>query len=99
LLTGDLITAQRAHALGFVNHVVDASELMPTALGIARKIADNGPLAVSAIRRSARECVGKTEAQALDTEAALAKSVIDSQDAIEGPRAFMEKRKPVFRGR
>jgi enoyl-CoA hydratase len=99
LLTGDLITAQRAHALGFVNHVVDASALMPTALGIARKIADNGPLAVSAIRRSARDCVGQTEAQALDTEAALAKSVIDSQDAIEGPRAFMEKRKPVFRGR
>lgn len=98
LLTGDLITAQRAHALGFVNHVVDAGELLPTALAIARKIADNGPLAVRAIRRSTRECAGQTEKQALETEAELAKCVVDSEDAREGPRAFMEKRKPVFRG-
>jgi len=99
LLTGDLITADQAHALGFVNHVVAPDELLPTAMAIAQKIVANGPLAVRTIRRSVRDCVGRPAMDALNIEADFAREVTASEDAVEGPRAFMEKRKPVFRGR
>lgn len=98
LLTGDLITAEQAQAMGLINHLVSPADLLPTAMAIARKIADNGPLAVRNIRRSARDCSGRAEAEALTIEADLAKVVASSADAIEGPKAFLEKRKPEFTG-
>jgi len=97
LLTGDLITADEALALGFVNYVTD--DVMGKALEIARKIAQNGPLAVRAIRRSVKECLGKPEREALALETAISAPVFKTEDAQEGPRAFMEKRAPVYRGR
>ena len=99
LLTGDLIPADEAHRLGLINHVVASKDLLGAAMDIANKIARNGPVAVRNIRQSARECAGRPEPQALAAEAALAQLVIDSEDAIEGPLAFMEKRVPQFRGR
>jgi len=99
LLTGDLLTAQEAFRYGLVNHVVESAELLPTALEIARKIAANGPLAVRNIRQSVRTCHGRPESEALPMEAALAAVVTASEDAREGPKAFMERRQPVFRGR
>jgi enoyl-CoA hydratase/carnithine racemase len=66
---------------------------------MAGRIAGNGPLAVRQIRRSVRACYNLPEAEALVVEARLAEPVTHSQDAVEGPRAFMEKRKPVFHGR
>lgn len=99
LLTGDLIPAQRAYELGFVNHVVAKDALMDKAMEIAQKISDNGPIAVRAIRNSARLCQGLTEEEALELETELSAPVFATRDAQEGPRAFMEKRKPVFEGR
>jgi len=99
LLTGDLITAAEAHAYGLVNHVVDDAEVMPKAKEIARKIAENGPVAVRNIRQSVRECYFRPESEALPIEAGLAAAVTATEDAIEGPKAFMERRKPVFKGR
>lgn len=99
LLTGDLIPAQRAYELGFVNHVVAKDALMAKAMEIAQKISDNGPIAVRAIRNSARLCQGLTEEEALELETELSAPVFATRDAQEGPRAFMEKRKPVFEGR
>jgi enoyl-CoA hydratase len=97
LLTGDLITADEAHALGFLNYVVE--DVMAKAMAIAGKIAANGPLAVKAIRRSAKACLGKPEAEALKIETAISAPVFQTEDAKEGPRAFMEKRAPVYQGR
>ncbi len=97
LLTGDLITAQEALQLGFLNYVTD--DPLAKALEIAGKIAANGPLAVKAIRRSARACLGLPERAALDLEHEIAAPVFQTEDAKEGPRAFMEKRAPVYRGR
>ena len=97
LLTGDLITADEALALGFLNYVTD--DPLAKAFEIAEKIAANGPLAVKAIRRSARACLGLPERAALDLEHEISAPVFLTEDAKEGPRAFMEKRKPVYRGR
>lgn len=97
LLTGDLITADEALALGFLNYVTD--DIMGKALEIADKIASNGPLAVKAIRRSARECLGMPEREALRLETSISAPIFQTEDAREGPRAFMEKRTPVYKGK
>ena len=99
LLTGDLISADRAYELGFVNRVVPIGQLMDAALELAGKIARNGPVAVQAIRESARACVGLPETEALRVEASHAAPVFATSDAVEGPRAFLEKRTPQFQGR
>ncbi len=99
LLTGGLIDARRALELGLVNRVVPKAEVLSTALALAETIAENGPVAVREIRRGARACIGLPEEQALATEARIALGVFRTQDAREGPRAFMEKRKPRFEGR
>ncbi|MGE0337969.1 MAG: enoyl-CoA hydratase-related protein, partial [Gammaproteobacteria bacterium] len=97
LLTGDLITADEALQLGFLNYVTE--DPLAKAFEIAAKIAANGPLAVKAIRRSARACLGLPEKAALDLEHEISAPVFLTEDAKEGPRAFMEKRTPVYHGR
>lgn len=99
LLTGDLISAADALELGFLNRVVPAGEVLATAMDLAERIAANGPIAVQAIRRSARACLGRPEEEAMQIESKMSAPVFRTEDAREGPRAFMEKRKPVFRGR
>ena len=97
LLTGDLITAEEALELGFLNHVVE--DPLAKAMRIAEKIAANGPIAVRVIRRSVRACLGLPEQEALRLETKLSAPVMQTEDAKEGPRAFMEKRKPNYQGR
>lgn len=99
LLTGDLIDADDALACGFVNHVVEPDGVMSKAMQIAEKISANGPLAVKAIRESARACLGLPEKEALALEGRISAPVFQTEDAREGPRAFMEKRAPVYKGR
>jgi enoyl-CoA hydratase len=99
LLTGELMSAEVAHRYGFLNDVVELDQLMPRALAVAERIAANGPVAVKAVRDSARACSGVEEESAFLIEAGFASPILDTEDAVEGPRAFMEKRKPVFRGR
>ena len=99
LLTGDLISAEEALAYGFLNHVVASGNVLAKAMEIAAKIAANGPVAVRAIRRSARACLGLPEREALRLESEISGPVFRTEDAVEGPRAFMEKRAPVYRGR
>lgn len=97
LLTGDLITADEALALGFLNYVT--ADPMAKARELADKIAANGPIAVQAIRKSARACLGMEELAALKLESEISAPVFKTEDAQEGPRAFMEKRSPVYKGR
>ena len=98
LLTGEDISAQRAHQLGLVNHVVPDGEALAHARAIADRIAANGPLAVSAILRTLRETESLPEADAFAIEGRLGMEVMTSNDATEGPRAFLEKRPPRFTG-
>ena len=99
LLTAEPISARRAYEIGFVNHVVPGSEVLPRAFAMAEKIAANAPLTV----RAARELVYlSTEmGRSAATRAAqhLFEKVYLSEDAQEGPRSFREKRPPVWKGR
>lgn len=99
LLTGDLLDADTCLRYGFVNHVVPQDQVLAKALEIAEKIAANGPLAVKAIKAGAREAMGRPEGEALAIELRWGGPVFRTQDAVEGPRAFMEKRPPEFKGR
>jgi len=99
LLTGDPVRAEEALALGLVNRVVPRPELLATALALGEAIAANGPLAVQAVRRAARELRDLPEGEALREAARLSEPVFRSEDAVEGPRAFLEKRAPAYRGR
>lgn len=99
LLTGGLITAERAYEVGIVNRVVPREQVLPAALEYAQAIADCGPIAVREIRRSVKTCLSLPEREALQQEMKLAGIVFSTRDAVEGPRAFKEKRKPRFEGR
>lgn len=99
LLTGKHLTAREALAIGLIGHVVPDGHALTTARAIAQVICDNGPLAVEAIVRTLHETDGMTEAEALAHEFEYGWRVFQSEDAREGPRAFKEKRKPVFRRR
>ncbi len=99
LLTGELINAEEAYRIGFINRVVPSDRVMETAEKFAHIVSKNGPLAVSAVKQSVLANIGKPIAAGLQTELELALPVFLSEDAREGPRAFKEKREPVFKGR
>ena len=98
LLTGEDLTAQRAHELGLVNHVVPDGQALNKAKEIATRIARNGPLAVQGILATLRETEAMPETDAFNIEMKHGGKVMQSKDAAEGPRAFLEKRDPVFTG-
>ena len=97
LLVGDDLPARRALELGLINHVVPDGQALDKALEIAGRIAENGPLAVRGILATLRETENLPEAEAFAIEMQHGMKVMMSKDASEGPRAFLEKRKPVFR--
>ena len=98
VLTGDSIDAQRAHDLGLVNRVVPPDEVLPAALALAQRIAENPPLGLAASKELVRLAVtdaGRAAAR-LDDWRSI---VFTSDDAREGATAFVEKRPPVWHGR
>lgn len=99
LLVGDDVPAQRAWELGLVNHVVPDGQALAKAKEIARRIAENGPLAVRALVAVLRATETLPEEKAFEIEQQHGMKVMMSKDAVEGPRAFLEKRKPNFTGR
>ena len=98
LLTGDRISAAEAHRIGFVNEVVAQEELMPRAFEFAERLAKNAPLALQAIKEAVIRTSGLPLEDAYLIEHEISGVVMRSKDAREGPRAFMEKRDPVFQG-
>lgn len=99
LLTGDRFDAAEALRMGLVSEVLDAAQLMPAALALARRIAQNAPLSVRAIKRLVRTGMEMPLDRALQTEHYVFGLLRDTEDRLEGRKAFQEKRPPVYRGR
>ena len=98
LLLGDRMPAAEAHRIGLVNEVVEPSAVMPRAEELAARLARNGPLALRKIKEAVLRTSGEPLARAYEIENECSAAVMASKDAREGPRAFMEKREPVFTG-
>jgi E-phenylitaconyl-CoA hydratase len=99
ILTGDRIDAETALRAGIVSRMVPAEDLMPTAMQIATRIAGHAPLAVRAVKEVALAAMDETFDQSMRLGGTLRWVVGQTDDAKEGPRAFVEKREPRYRGR
>ncbi len=99
LLTAREVSADEALRIGLIGRVVPDGTAVEEALGIAEVIGRNGPLAVEAIKRSVRETEGMSEEDGLARELEIGWPIFATEDAKEGPKAFAEKRPPVFRRR
>jgi len=98
-LTGEPITAQRAYELGLVNKVVSRDQLMSTATAMAEAISNNAPLSVMAAKESFYKAMDLGCQAGFEKALEIYEPVYASEDAVEGPRAFAEKRKPAWKGR
>jgi enoyl-CoA hydratase len=98
-MTGDPIDAERAHAFGLVNELVEPGEVMDAAKALAERICANAPLAVRASRRVVLDGAGADDQTAWRITTQAFGTILKSEDFQEGPRAFIEKRPPKWQGR
>ncbi len=97
LMTGDMLEARDAYRLGLANHVVDAGEEISKAKEILHKVAEKGPLAISGIIRSVNAYFDP-QTDGFQREVEIFGEMTGTQDFVEGAKAFIEKRKAVFKG-
>lgn len=99
VLTGDRLAAADAHRFGMVNRLVPADDVLAAARALAERICKNAPVAVRASLAVVRDAYELTEEQGWERSAQAMDQARQSEDAQEGPRAFAEKRAPVWTGR
>jgi enoyl-CoA hydratase len=98
-LTGDPIDAREAYRIGLVNQVVPAGQLDEAVNKMVKRLVYKGPLALESTKKSINAAIDKTVDEALEYEGRLFSEVFKTEDAREGAKAFLEKRKPQFKGR
>jgi enoyl-CoA hydratase len=99
LLTAEAFPASRALELGLINEIVPEESLMDRAEEWARRITANAPLAVQATKESVLRGLAMDMKAAYKLESEISSTIFSSEDAKEGPKAFAEKRPPVWQGR
>ena len=98
IYTARRIDAKTALEIGLVNRVVEADQLIPAALELAREIAKNGPIGVAQAKFAINNGMESSLGVALPLESKAYEVTIPTKDRLEALAAFAEKRKPVFRG-
>ena len=99
VLTGDPISAQRAYDLGFINELVEPGKAFEGALALAKRIEVNAPLAVRQGMALVRDGVSATDEEAWQQSKDAMRFLVKTEDYYEGPKAFVEKRDPVWTGK
>jgi enoyl-CoA hydratase len=99
IFTGDPVDAQEAFRMGLVSKVVPVDRLLEEAKTLALRLAQNPPLSIKYAKRAINVGIQLDMASALDYEVHCAAILYASEDRKEGMRAFVEKRKPVFKGK
>jgi len=99
VLTGEPISAQRALEMGLVNRVVAPDQVLASAEDLARRVSLGAPVALAKSKEAMVRSNGRSLEEAFEIETQCTKENARTEDAREGPRAFMEKRAPVFTGR
>ena len=98
LLMGSRLDAEKAERFGLVSRVMPSDMLMSEGLSLADKIASNAPLAVRAVKEISQCSRDQSLEESLRYGSALRWAIGQTDDAKEGPRAFSEKRAPIFKG-
>ena len=99
ILTGDPISAERASEFGMVNELCEPGQAVATAQALASRITVNAPLAVQASLAVSRAAAQLSDDEAFALSNATIRDLAKTEDYAEGPRAFIEKRSPVWKGR
>jgi enoyl-CoA hydratase len=99
ILSGEIINAETAQAIGLVNHVVPAAQLEAKTMEIANRIAEKSPVALRLAKEAVKLASRSNLDEGLRREVDLFALVFSSEDKDEGVKAFLEKRKPEFKGR
>ena len=98
-MNGDIINAKEAERIGLVNRVVPLEDLMPTAKELARRLAQGPTLAIGWTKRSINKKIKQDVNLLIDASLATEALSFSTEDHKEAARAFVEKRKPQFKGR
>lgn len=99
ILTGKIVSADEALAMGLVNELTEPDALMARAMEVANQIAEKSPIALQAAKEAVKTAARANLREGLDREIDLFALCFASEDKEEGVRAFLEKRKPDFKGR